>query len=303
MGRNSHPVAKAGLLRWGLVAMVMGLMGTGPARAQTVVYNSIPSPLPVNVYASEGPNAYLFVELGEGLDLTATSGTLADVGVVLSSWACQRGNWSSTCTTTRSATFRQPITLNVYSVTDAYSAVYDATVPTPLALLGSVTQTFEIPYRPSSTPPSCEGGPQWYSTTDHACHNGISAEVTFDLSSHRVSIPSNGQIIVAVEFNTTSEGPHPIGNAPCVSSSGGCPYDSLNIGTYGDGPTGLANGVGSLLDTNGVFVDYSSDANACEGNSVTGTLALDAPCWTGYHPLIRVTATTGVRRFTKGDGP
>ena len=305
MGTTTHPLSNTRILRWCLFAVVIGLVATATATAETeIVYNSIPTPIPVNVYASGGPEAYGFAEMGDGLGLTVTSGTLAEVSVVLSSWACQSGGWVSGCTTRAHATFRQPITISVYSVTQEYSAVYEEVVPTPSSLLGTITHTFDIPYRPTSTPGSCDGNvEEWYSSTDKACHRGISAEVSFDFSDQHLAIPANGQIIVAVGYNTTHYGPHPIGSAPCLTTSGGCPYDSLNIGTYGSGPAGLAGGVGSLLDTNGVFVDYTKSEFACSGNTVTGTLALDAPCWTGYHPLVKVQASTSLRRGPHGYGP
>src|SRR5579872_3790465 len=93
----------------------MGLLSVSAFGQTTVVYNSIPKPLPGNV-ASEGPEAYAFAELGDGLGLAgAAGGTLSQVTVVLSSWGCQTGNWySGTCTTAPGATFSQPITVKVY---------------------------------------------------------------------------------------------------------------------------------------------------------------------------------------------
>src|SRR5437763_1963845 len=51
------------------LAIVLGVYGAVTAAAQTqVVYNSIPKPLPGNV-GSEGPEAYAFTEIGDGLGL------------------------------------------------------------------------------------------------------------------------------------------------------------------------------------------------------------------------------------------
>ena len=134
-------------------------IASAAAQETTTVYNSIPKPLPGNV-ASEGPEAYAFVSLGDGMKLAARdSGTVGKVTVVLSSWACQDGTWfQGTCSSASGATFSQPITVNLYSVTSTFSSVYGEPVPTPLALIGTITQPFTIPYRPSVTPMAAPSG-------------------------------------------------------------------------------------------------------------------------------------------------
>ena len=265
-------------------ALLLLLCIVATSKAQTVtVYNSIPNPLPPNV-ASEGPEAYAFSELGDGLNLAGPEGrTLDRVTVVLSSWGCQNGNWytKGTCVTTAGATFAQPITVNVFSVVPG---------PTPAvgSLLATTTQTFEIPYRPSSNSVNCDGT-AWYDRKTETCYHGITVPITVDLSSLHVTLPS--QIIVGVAFNTTHYGPVPIGEAaPCYSTGAGCPYDSLNISTDSNG--GFYQAIGSVLDVDGIFVNYTSPANSCSGTAVTGIFALDASpgCWTGYHPEIQISA-------------
>jgi hypothetical protein len=46
------------------------------------------------------------------------------------------------------------------------------------------------------------------------------------------------QVIWTVAFNTSTAGYTPVGAASCQSDSGGCPYDSLNVGakTYTGAP-------------------------------------------------------------------
>jgi hypothetical protein len=287
------------ILALGLAAAI----ASAAAQESKTVYNSIPKPLPGNV-ASEGPESYAFASLGDGVKLAARdSGNIGNVTVVLSSWACQNGTWfEGTCSSASGATFTQPITISLYSVTSTYSSVYLEPVPTPLALIGTITEQFTIPYRPSvaascgdDTADGYSYPTQWYSTEDKACYNGIAIPVTIDFSGAHIPLPHNSEVIVAVSFNTTNAGPNPIGTTACNSTSGGCPYDSLNISTDGNGPSGLFHGVGSLLDYNGIFADYIVSANACPGNTVTGVLALDAPCFTGYHPQIMIEAT-GHRR-------
>jgi uncharacterized membrane protein len=97
---------KEGSMKHTLLLVLLLTATLALSQTQTV-YNSIPKPLPANV-ASEGPEAYAFSELGDGLALTANTGTLGQVTVIMSSWACQSGNWySGNCVTTPGATFSQ----------------------------------------------------------------------------------------------------------------------------------------------------------------------------------------------------
>jgi hypothetical protein len=276
------------------LVLVIGAATTATAQAQTqTVYNSIPKPLPGNV-ASEGPEAYAFSELGDGFNLAGVlGGTLGQVTVVLSSWGCQTGHWySGDCVTTAGATFNQPITINVYSVAAGLA---------PGTLLATITQTFNILYRPSSTPALCGGdASRWYNSKDKTCYHGLAAPVAVNFSNSHLSLPK--QIIVTVAFNSTHYGFSPIGeSAPCFTSSGGCPYDSLNISTD------TAGGIfaGSPLDLDGIFVNYTLSNNSCTGAATTGVLALDtAPgCWIGYHPEIQVVANQNSTPHKKGLTP
>ena len=258
----------------------------GTAHGQPL-YNSIPNPLPPSV-ASEGPEAYAFSEIGDGFTLAGPAGSmLGKITVIMDSWGCQTGRWNTAdCVTTPGATFSQPLTINVYSVTGGPGTW------APLAKLASLTQTFDIPYRPSFDPVNCPlpgpDGPndgEWFSTVDNSCHHGIAAPIAIDFSGFQLTLPP--QIIVTVSYNTSTAGPSPIGTgAPCYSSSGGCPYDSLNVST--DTMTGTYNFIGAPLDPNSIFFNYISPANTCSGHGPTGVLALDLGCWAGYHPEIRV---------------
>jgi hypothetical protein len=274
-----------------MLGLVIG-MATAQAQTQTV-YNSIPKPLPGNV-ASEGPEAYAFSELGDGFTLSgATGGTLGQVTVVMSSWACQSGNWTaSNCVTTPGATFSLPITITVYDV---------HTGPTPGAQLATTTQTFNIPYRPSSTPAQCGGdASRWVNKKDGLCYHGLAVPISVNFSGSHVATPADNNIIVTVAYNTTHYGYNPIGqSATCFGTSAGCPYDSLNIST--DTSAGIF--VGLPLDPDGIFVNYTSSANACPGNTTTGVLALDTGCWDGSHPEIQVQANTNAVHHGKGNGP
>ena len=278
-----------------LLVLMVGAAVIAPAQTQTV-YNSIPKPLPANV-ASEGPEAYAFSELGDAIALTTASGTIGQVTVVMSSWACQNGNWTaSNCITTAGATFSQPLTINIYSVA--------GNPPTLGTLLASLTQTFNIPYRPSSDPSKCPadyaGYSRWFNSKDKNCYHGFAVPVTVNFSGMHVAIPSDGKVIVTVSFNTSHFGPHPLGeNTACFGTSAGCPYDSLNIGT--DTTAGFS--VSSPLDPQGLMVNYTLPNNSCTGTIGTLVLTDDTGCWDGYHPEIQVQANTNSTGNKKGQTP
>jgi hypothetical protein len=267
------------------LALVIG--GAATVKADSVtVYNSIPNQLPPNV-ASEGPEAYAYTQIGDGMNLAGPTGrTLDKIKVVLSSWGCQAGNWftAGTCVTTPGATFTQLITVNVYSVAPGLP-------PAPGSLLGSVTQSYAIPYRPSSDSINCDGT-AWYDSKTETCYHGLTTTIAFDLSSLNVPLPS--QVIVGFEFNSTHYGPNPVGeSAACFHTTAGCPYDSLNVST--DSDNGFFQSIGSVLDVDGIFFNYAiPGALSCTGAAPVGVFALDtAPgCWTGYHPEIQITAKT-----------
>ena len=270
----------------GVILVVGRPTGMAADPRTTVVYNTIPTPLPGNV-ASEGPEAYAFVELGDGLQLVPTSDTLGRVAVILSSWACQKGHWySGDCVTTFGATFSQPITVNIYKLVTALPVPVAEQMPS-----WTVTQTFNIPYRPTSTPNLCNGdNTRWYDPLDKRCYHGLAVPIVVDFSKFGVPLPAiNNRLVITVAFNTTHYGPHPIGeSASCFTSSGGCPYDSLNIST--DTTDGTFVFVGSPLDPNGIFVRYSVGGQGCTRLAVPDVLADDTGCWAGYHPEFLVTA-------------
>jgi hypothetical protein len=245
---------------------------------ETTLYNSIPKTLPGNVI-SEGLEANAVSEFGDGVNLTGRSGSaLHQVTIVLSSWACQNGGvYSGTCVTKPGANFNQIVTMNIYSVVNSVP-------PTPGALLGSLTDSFSIPYRPTATPSLCSGDvTQWYDSKDQLCHHGIATAINFNFTNQHIALPS--QVIVTVSYNTTHYGPHPIGpSAPCFSTTTGCPYDSLNVSA--DTSAGIL--IGTPIDTDGVFVNYNSPGDSCSGTAMTGVLALDDGCWQGLHPEIQI---------------
>jgi hypothetical protein len=193
--------------------------------------------------------------------------------------------------------------MDIYSVDDTNPAQ-----PKAKTLLGTLTETFEIPYRPSSDSVHCPGGQQWYSKSDNQCYHGFAVPVTFDFSDQQISLPS--KIAVGVAYNTETAGPSPLGPKPCdnpaTNNNADCPYDSLNISTYGDvffnfdGALPLAS---SVIDPNGIFVNYINPANACNKATTPGVFEDDTTpsngepatetCFTGYHPELQISAKCG----------
>jgi uncharacterized repeat protein (TIGR01451 family) len=234
----------------------------------TVIYNSTVIPLPGN-QPSVGAEAYGFKEIGDAITFAGTERNLATVTVTTSSWGCQNGHWNTAdCVTTPGATFSIPITLNIYNAGD----------PTPGSLIATKTQTFSIPYRPSSDNTNCTGG-RWYDGAN--CFNGLAHNITFDLTSMGITLPNS--VVYGLTYNTTSYGPNPIGtSAACFSSSAGCPYDSLNV-ALSPAPT-----VGSKPFADTLYWNDAFASNYCDGGAAGVNLfRLDSPsnaCWFNTAP-------------------
>jgi len=184
--------------------------------AETVAFDSTPSPMPPNM-PSYGFEANSLASLGDKVQLAGTARRLRGVTVAMSSWACESGGWNGTCTTTPNATFEHPITIRLFDASG-----------TPLA---TKTQNFKMPYRPSSDP-AC--GTAW-KASNGTCYNGYAFTLDFDLSGLEVTLPDT--VIYEVAYNTQHYGAAPMG----VTG----PYDSLNVGAY---KTTSAPSVGSDVD-------------------------------------------------------
>lgn len=234
--------------------------------ADVVIYNNIPSPQPGNL-PSLGYEATQTFEFGGQLQFADTSRNNPKVTVLMSSWGCETGHWySGDCSTSSGATFSTPITLNIYSVNTADNS--------PGTKIGSITQTFNIPYRPSAS--SICGDGRWSDGTN--CFNGFATPITFDIAG--LTLPD--KVIVGIAYNTSHYGYAPIGNsAACYSSSGGCGYDSLNVAVI------APPSVGSLPVPDDAYI-------SSQGSS---TFHFDMGGWTGQQPAIRVEASTPVKEF------
>jgi hypothetical protein len=99
-----------------------------------------------------------------------------------------------------------PITLNIFNPASPTG--------TPIA---TDTQTFKIPFRPSSG--GCTDNTAWYDATTNACYHGLLVPITFNFSSQDFVLPST--FVYGIEFNTQNYGPAPTGEPG--------PYNSLNV--------------------------------------------------------------------------
>ncbi|MEP7158946.1 MAG: hypothetical protein ABI797_05930 [Chloroflexota bacterium] len=261
----------------GALLAVASLLSSGTAMAAgTTIYNTIPSPTPGNV-PSLGYEATSTSEFGDQVAFAAGPRQLREITVLMSSWGCESGGWNTNdCVTTPGATFSHAITVNVYAVGTGNSVG---------ALAATKTQTFAIPYRPSADP-DCTGG-RW-EESPAVCYNGFATPITFDLASLNVTLPNNA--IVSVAYNTSHYGYAPIGDSTaCYTSSGGCGYDSLNVGVVDPALTQTSGTNPAPTDAyfNTSYAPYYCDLGA----GGVGVFRLDAGCWAGFKPALKVTAS------------
>ena len=276
---------------------IAGVLAASGHASATVIYDNIATPQPGNV-PSTGLEATQASELGDQVQLAGTNRQNPKVSVLMSSWGCEDGAWfSNDCSTSTGSSFTEPITLNLYNVGAGN------TVGT---LIKSVTQTFTIPYRPSKNTTNCTGASagEWFDGTE--CLNGLAVPITFNLAGQGVTLPNN--VIVSVAYNTSHAGYAPIGEAACFSQSGGCGYDSLNVGDENATASGPATG--SYADPDDAYFNSQTAGQYCDGGAGgTGTFRRDpgAGCWTGFQPSFRISASASsdvvVNDNTVGPGP
>jgi hypothetical protein len=217
-----------------LVGLAAVLSIAAPVMAATdddVIYDSIPEPVPGNLN-SQPFQAQQVDQVGDHVAFAGESRDLESVTVVMSSWACETGHHTSGCTTSPGKTFDHEITLNLY-------AVDQTNAPAVGALLVSFTETFDIPFRPSSDPRCVGPNVHKWMAPDGTCYNGYAFEIEFDLEG--VSVPD--EIIFGVEYDTSGSGNSPTGEAGF--------YDSLNVGVV----TSPLPTTGTNMETNVLFVD------------------------------------------------
>jgi hypothetical protein len=196
-------------------------------------YNSIPKDA-----VDCGPPSQAFEgtstkEFGNEVVLGA-GGTLATLKVLFNSYACKdHPLWNSGLCTTNPLdpplgdTFTHPIRANIYSVGVNHTVGQ---------LLASTTVTQTIPYRPSADPTCVDGQNiatgQYRNPVTNLCTFSKKVVLSFTLPNIQPALTSGDHVIWTVAYNTTHYGSPAIGeSAACYTSTAGCPYDSLNVGT------------------------------------------------------------------------
>jgi hypothetical protein len=255
------------------------------------IYDSIPQPMPGS-FPSIGFNARSTAEFGDHIQFAAGERALDSVVVNMTNWACGNdfdlvgGGWvpnrnkagGEACQTTPGTGFNHDVTLNIYAVDNSGAN------PEPGALLGSVTDTFFMPYRPSwdstlctapgETPPTAQeqSGGKWFDPVLNKCVTGYAFNIEFDMSWLALTLPE--EVIFGVAYNTQGHGAAPI--------AGPGPYNSLNLSLTADPPT-----VGTNVDPAALFQSSTFAGFYCEGNrGTTGTFRWDGSCWATYTPAV-----------------
>jgi hypothetical protein len=273
---------KSQLVLVGAVALGMfAVMAASPASADASEsdgrsadrgYNAIPNKVPGNV-PSEGYEANGTREFGDEVVLGGRAGTLDSMSVVMSSWGCEDGSWTTKdCLTSRAATFDVPLTFTIYADNAGIAG----------EVLATRTKTVAVQYRPSASPKCSDanGLPtgQWYSQKDRTCYNGFAQTIEMNLPD--VALPD--KVIWTVKYNTTHYGDAPVGpTAACYTASGGCGYDALNVGAESF--------------PNAPFAGTDVNEDQVYRNGVM------EPGWTGYRPLGAITTQSRGDRHNHGD--
>jgi hypothetical protein len=219
-----------------------------------VIYNNVPSPLPGN-FASLGFDATSSTQFGGEVEVEGTARKNPTVTVVMSSWACQSGNWSAgTCSSPTNKKFKEPVTVKIYEVGEL------------LHPIATKTKRFKMPYRPSAEPVNCSGG-TWYDAESGECFNGKAFPISFKLKLQRVP----KKAIVTVSYPTTS-----------------VPAQSLNVAVSEPVEDTLSLGADPTQE---LFVDSTYSAMYCEGATDVGTFGgSEGNCWEGDQPVIALSA-------------
>jgi hypothetical protein len=260
---NNSNLGQTGTVTW-----TVNCNENGP----TVIFDNTPSVLPTNL-ASYGAQAYSFNEWGGGVTFAGTARKLSTATVIMSSWACESGDWTvpfgtaGTCVTTPGATYSVPITFNVYNVASGNVGT----------LITSKTQTFAIPYRPSSI--AGGDGKTWNVAGNH----GLAVAITFTFSGQ--ALPNTA--IFGITYQTLSSGYPPLGG-----TSG--PTDALNIASYpGTEPyTATLASVGAWLpDDTHSYVGVRGTSTMIGNGPVALMPTGGADNFVGLMPAVQITAS------------
>jgi hypothetical protein len=223
-------------------------------QAGDTIYDSTLSPTPDNV-PSLGYEATSVYQLGAEITPASTTAPLSTVVVDLSSWACQTGSWQSDCTTTAGSTFPATITFNLYNPTTLAGNANAAPEYTD-------TQTFNIPYRPTSdSGTNCSGdNTAWYDPSTGQCYHGLETPVTFNFASQDIVL--SGPVVYGIEYSTSDYGPNA---TPGKNETQ--PINSLNVALDTE-PTDVS--VGSDTNPGNVFASGTPGGGDWAPGEITG---------------------------------
>jgi hypothetical protein len=192
-----------------VITLASGLLLAVALNAQTtIIYSSIPAPLPASLI-SQSFQAGRISEFGNLISFGGTNRRLTSVTVAMVTLG-YFSKYNAPGTPNTGGWTDPAITLNLYSVNNS------GPNPEPGSVIGSVTQSFFIPWRPEPTP-SC-GGTLWLAPD--GCHNGMAFNITFEFSGLSLTLPD--KVIFGIAYNTQSAGQSPTG----VNG----PYNDLNVG-------------------------------------------------------------------------
>ena len=274
VGTMKQPGRTASVLA--AICTVVGAIGGALVVAQhadaiptgsVVQYDSTINPLPGNL-PSIGAQSEHFNEFGNEVTLAPSSLAVGQVTVTMSSQACETGG-GVTCVTTPGTTFPETFTLNLYNVDPLHTLG---------TLITTLTQTVNIPFRPSADLVNCTGGNagRWFDSAG-VCDTGLATNVVFDLSAANVVLPTH--LIYGIGYDTSTFGPNPTGVPG--------PADSLNLALSQD-PTNVS--VGSDPNPGTVFQNSPDAGFYCDsGAAGVGTFRLDSPtvaCWGVSSPAV-----------------
>ena len=242
------------------VSTASAAVSVGP---QTV-YDAVLDRLPPNL-VSQPFQAQQTAEFGDHIALAGTNRVLQSATVTMSTWA-KYSEWAGL----PAAGWQHPITLTVYNVND--NSVDPPALGTPIE---SITQTFDIPWRPEDTP-ECRVGA--WRPRGKTCYSGMAFNIEFDLTSIG-AVPD--EFIYGIAYNTQTWGYSPIGEPG--------PYNSLNVGLidaddYPGQPT-----VGTDVEPDAVFWNTATAGLYSDGGP-GGTFRRDTG-WTGYTPAVMFAAS------------
>jgi hypothetical protein len=268
-----------------------------PATNSAVVYDAVPTPLPGS-YPSLGFQATSTDEFGDLVGLTRP-GVGSTVTVGMNSWACE--NWDTragteACISSEGSSYSHDLTLNLYQVD------YSGSVPAVGTQITTITQSFDIPFRPSWDDEMCTGsgetptenepfGGKWYAPDLSACVNGFAFTAEFDLSGLDVVLPA--EVIYGIAFNTQSHGASPLG------AQG--PYNSLNFGVANLSAGSLGQPTAGMdIEPDALFWDTSHGPFYADGGAAGVDIFRRDTGWSTATPIISFEVTN--EGFVTGGG-